>query len=69
MERARDGGRERAIITTGGTREPVDDVRFITNFATGKFGYEIARQMVAHGYNVTVLCPREVPAPAGLEPP
>ncbi|KKQ77331.1 MAG: hypothetical protein US99_C0042G0004 [Candidatus Daviesbacteria bacterium GW2011_GWF2_38_6] len=69
MERARDGGRERAIITTGGTREPVDDVRFITNFATGKFGYEIARQMVAHGYNVTVLCPREVPALAGLELP
>lgn len=51
---------ERAIVTTGGTREPVDDVRVIANFATGRFGYEIATALVQRGYLVTVFCPADV---------
>ncbi len=54
-----------AIVTTGGTREPLDDVRFITNFATGKFGYAIAGALDEAGFDVTVLCPPEVPLVAG----
>ena len=69
MERGREGGHARAIITTGGTKEPVDEVRFLTNFSTGRFGYAIAGCMVEAGYNVTVLCAREVPALAGFELP
>jgi hypothetical protein len=53
--------KEKAIVTCGGTREPIDDVRYITNFSTGKFGYTIAKYLSEVGYDVTVLCPREVP--------
>lgn len=56
-----------ALVTTGGTREPIDDVRFITNFATGKFGYAISRVLVESGFDVTVACPKDVPAIAGGE--
>lgn len=58
---------ESAIVTTGGTKEPLDSVRFITNFSTGRFGYAIAQALVDRGYKVTVLCPREVPLLAGGE--
>jgi hypothetical protein len=51
---------ERVIVTTGGTKEPIDSVRFITNFSTGRFGYEIASQMAQQGYSVNLLCPSEV---------
>ncbi len=55
----------RVVVTTGGTKEPIDDVRFITNFSTGKFGYEIARALAAAGCEVTVICPAETPLLAG----
>lgn len=58
---------ESAIVTTGGTKEPLDSVRFITNFSTGRFGYAIAQALADRGYKVTVLCPREVPLLAGGE--
>ena len=35
----------RAVITAGGTEEPVDDVRVLTNFSTGRFGAAIARAL------------------------
>lgn len=56
---------ESVVVTTGGTKEAIDDVRFITNFSTGKFGYEIANVLAKSGYAVTVLCPKETPAVAG----
>lgn len=34
-----------AIITTGGTEEPIDDVRCVTNFSTGKFAHDIATEL------------------------
>ncbi len=51
---------ERAIVTTGGTREPLDSVRFITNFSTGRFGIAIAESLARRGYLVNVLCPPDV---------
>jgi len=51
---------ERVIVTTGGTKESIDSVRFITNFSTGRFGYEIASQLAQQGYTVKLLCPSEV---------
>ena len=47
------------IVTTGGTSEPIDDVRAVTNFSTGRFGVEIAAAFDAAGNNVTVLASRE----------
>ncbi len=53
---------ESAIVTTGGTKEPIDRVRAITNFSTGRFGYWIAQALVDSGYDVTVQCHKDVPA-------
>ena len=45
----------RAVITAGGTREPIDDVRVVTNLSTGRFGAHIANALVARGVDVTLL--------------
>lgn len=47
------------IVTAGGTAEPIDDVRAVTNFSTGRFPIEIARAFAARGETVTVLASRE----------
>jgi phosphopantothenoylcysteine decarboxylase/phosphopantothenate--cysteine ligase len=43
------------VITAGGTREPIDAVRFIGNYSSGKQGYAFARQAVARGARVTLI--------------
>ena len=43
------------LITTGGTREAIDDVRFIGNRSSGKQGMAIARIAKARGAEVTVI--------------
>ncbi len=55
----------RVVLTAGGTKEPIDDVRYVTNFSTGKFGYEIARALAAAGCEVTVISAPETPFLAG----
>jgi 8-oxo-dGTP pyrophosphatase MutT (NUDIX family) len=44
-----------ALITAGGTAEPIDDVRVVTNSSTGRFGAAIANALVARGVEVTLL--------------
>ena len=39
-----------AIITTGPASAPIDDVRHITNFATGEIGVLLAEALAAHGF-------------------
>jgi len=46
------------LITAGGTVEPIDDVRGITNFSGGAFGHELARAYAEAGHEVTLLSPR-----------
>lgn len=46
---------KRILITTGGTREALDDVRFIGNRSSGKQGLAIARAAVARGATVKIL--------------
>ena len=41
------------IITSGGTREPIDPVRFIGNYSTGKMGAALAKAF--KGHDVTVI--------------
>jgi len=43
------------IVTAGPTFEPLDDVRRLTNFSTGRLGTELANFLVAHGHRVTLL--------------
>jgi len=52
------------LVTAGPTRERIDPVRFISNYSTGTFGYEIAREARARGCAVTL-----VSGPAHLKPP
>lgn len=54
----------RVLVTAGGTREPLDPVRYIGNRSSGRMGYALAQQAAAQGANVTL-----VTAPSALEPP
>ena len=43
------------IVTAGPTFEPLDGVRRLTNFSTGRLGTELANFLAAHGHQVTLL--------------
>ena len=45
----------RLLVTAGGTREPIDSVRFIGNRSSGRMGLAVARQAVRLGADVTVV--------------
>ncbi len=45
----------KCIVTAGPTFEPLDEVRRLTNFSTGKLGTELANFLTARGHNVTLL--------------
>ncbi len=47
------------IVTAGGTREPLDPVRFITNRSSGKQGYAIAQVAIDMGAEVTLISSAE----------
>ena len=54
------------IVSAGGTRQPIDPVRFISNRSTGKMGYAIAEAARDRGANVTLVTAADLPAPAGV---
>lgn len=43
------------VVTAGPTYEPLDKVRRLTNFSTGRLGAELANWLTAHGHAVTLL--------------
>ena len=43
------------LVSAGGTREPIDEVRFVGNRSSGKMGFAIADQAAARGAEVTVV--------------
>ncbi len=45
----------RVLVTAGGTREPIDAVRFVGNRSSGRMGFALAEQAVALGADVTVV--------------
>ena len=54
------------VVTAGGTREPIDPVRFIGNRSTGRMGVAIAQAALRRGARVTVVAANvEVPLPEG----
>lgn len=53
--RARPGRRQRVLITAGGTAEPVDGLRVLTNTSTGATGALIATHLSRAGHDVTLL--------------
>jgi phosphopantothenoylcysteine decarboxylase/phosphopantothenate--cysteine ligase len=58
----------RVLVTAGGTREPLDLVRFVGNRSSGRMGVELAAEALRRGADVTLLAANlAVPAPAGVE--
>jgi phosphopantothenoylcysteine synthetase/decarboxylase len=54
------------LITAGGTREQIDDVRYIGNFSGGRLGHALAETYANLGHQVTLLAPKDVPERLGL---
>lgn len=56
------------VVTAGGTREPLDPVRFLGNRSSGRQGYALARTAVARGAEVTLLSANvSLADPAGVK--
>jgi len=53
------------VVTAGGTQEPLDPVRFITNRSSGKQGYAIAQAGIDAGADVTLISTVNLPTPIG----
>src|SRR6195952_5912637 len=59
----------KGLVTAGGTREPIDPVRFIGNRSSGKQGYALARVAAQRGADVTLIAGQTAGLidPAGVE--
>jgi phosphopantothenoylcysteine decarboxylase/phosphopantothenate--cysteine ligase len=55
------------LVTAGGTREPIDPVRFIGNRSSGKQGHAIAEEAAARGARVTLVTTTSLPVSASIE--
>jgi phosphopantothenoylcysteine decarboxylase / phosphopantothenate---cysteine ligase len=53
----------RVLITAGGTREPIDPVRFVGNRSSGKQGHALAAEAAARGAKVTLVTTVDLPVP------
>ena len=64
----RDLAGQRILISAGGTREPLDPVRFLGNRSSGAMGVALAHDAMNRGAAVTLVAAHiEVPAPSGVE--
>lgn len=58
---------ERVVVTAGGTREPLDPVRVLSNRSSGKMGFEVAAEAARRGAEVVLIAgPSALPTPAGV---
>ncbi len=55
------------VVTAGGTREPLDPIRFLGNRSSGQMGYALARAARDRGAHVTLISTAGQPAPFGAE--
>ena len=57
----------RVLVTAGGTREPIDGVRFLGNRSSGRMGIALAAAAARRGADVTLICANvSLPEPAGV---
>ena len=57
----------RVLVSAGGTREPIDSVRFIGNRSSGRMGFALAEQAARRGAEVTVVAANvSLAEPAGV---
>ncbi len=58
----------RVLVTAGGTREPLDAVRYVGNRSSGRMGVALAEEARRRGAEVTLIASNlAVPAPEGVE--
>jgi phosphopantothenoylcysteine decarboxylase/phosphopantothenate--cysteine ligase len=58
----------KVLVSAGGTREPIDSVRFVGNRSSGRMGFAIAAEANRRGADVTVVAANvSLPRPAGIE--
>lgn len=55
----------KVVVTAGGTREPLDPVRYISNRSSGKQGYALAQAAVDAGAEVILISTAQLPVPVG----
>ncbi len=59
---------KRVLITAGPTREPIDDVRFLSNYSSGKMGFALAEAAAKAGANVILISgPVHLSTPAKVQ--
>ena len=59
---------KKIVVTAGATREPIDPVRFISNYSSGKMGIALARAAWRRGAEVTLIAGHvDVPLPRELQ--
>jgi phosphopantothenoylcysteine decarboxylase/phosphopantothenate--cysteine ligase len=63
--RARDFTGRRVLVSAGGTREPIDPVRFISNRSSGKQGHALAQAAADRGAEVVLVTTTKDAGPAG----
>lgn len=55
------------LVTAGGTREPIDPVRYVGNRSSGKMGHAIASEGAGRGLDVTLVTSSPLPVAAGVK--
>ena len=66
LGRRQDLAGQRVLVTAGGTREPIDPVRFIGNRSSGKMGYALAEAAARRGATVTLVTTVRRGLPTGI---
>jgi phosphopantothenoylcysteine decarboxylase/phosphopantothenate--cysteine ligase len=68
LEKVGDLAGKHIVVTAGGTQEPIDPVRYISNRSSGKMGYALAEAARDRGAKVTlVTAPTPLPEPIGID--
>ncbi|MEO6828587.1 MAG: bifunctional phosphopantothenoylcysteine decarboxylase/phosphopantothenate--cysteine ligase CoaBC, partial [Acidobacteriaceae bacterium] len=68
LQQKHDLANETVLVTAGGTREPLDPVRYLGNRSSGKMGYAIADAALTRGARVVLIsAPTQLTPPAGCE--
>ena len=68
LGRSGDLAGRRIVVTAGGTREPIDPVRYIGNRSSGKMGYAVAEAARDRGATVSLItASASLPEPDGME--
>lgn len=67
IQRRQDLANETVLITAGGTKEPIDPVRYLGNRSSGKMGHALAEEAIARGARVILVTASSLPSPQDCE--